>query len=309
MTNPDGPVRVLHVLQRMEAGGTQALLMNLYRNIDRSRLQFDFLVEYRERQFYDDEIESLGGRIYRASFREDLNPFRFYSYLRRFFEEHREYRIVHVHAYTIGYLPLRAARRAGVVVRVAHSHSNRMSGHAVAVKKVMRALFPLNANRFMACSEEAGRFLFGDRGFTVVPNAIDAASFAYDPAARAEARAELGFSDDEFVVGSVGRLHHQKNQGFLLEVFAEILKARPGARLLLVGDGPERDALILALRGPRHRDRRGPGLGAAHVRVRGGGGGGGGVPAVPTPRPRRRPGRMGAGGALRARCGPCQPRR
>lgn len=244
MTNPDGPVRVLHVLQRMEAGGTQALLMNLYRNIDRSRLQFDFLVEYRERQFYDDEIESLGGRIYRASFREDLNPFRFYSYLRRFFEEHREYRIVHVHAYTIGYLPLRAARRAGVVVRVAHSHNNRMSGHAVAVKKVMRALFPLNANRFMACSEEAGRFLFGDRGFTVVPNAIDAASFAYDPAARAEARAELGFSDDEFVVGSVGRLHHQKNQGFLLEVFAEILKARPGARLLLVGDGPERDALI-----------------------------------------------------------------
>lgn len=244
MKRSENPVRVLHVLQRMEAGGTQALLMNLYRNIDRNRLQFDFLVEYRERQFYDKEIELLGGRIYRTSFRNDLNPFRFYSYLRRFFEEHREYRIVHVHAYTIGYLPLRAARRAGIAVRIAHSHNNRMSGRAVAVKKIMRTLFPLNANRFMACSEEAGRFLFGDRDFTVVPNAIDVDSFAYCPEDRVEMRRELGFSDNDFVVGSVGRLHFQKNQGFLLEVFAEILKWRPKAWLLLVGDGPERNTLL-----------------------------------------------------------------
>lgn len=58
------PIRVLHILQRMEAGGTQALLMNLYRNIDKSKIQFDFLVEYKEKQFYDDEINALGGRIF-----------------------------------------------------------------------------------------------------------------------------------------------------------------------------------------------------------------------------------------------------
>lgn len=78
------PIRVLHVLQRMEAGGTQSLLMNIYRNIDRTKVQFDFLVEYKEKQFYDDEIESLGGRVYRTSVREDLNVFNFYNTLRLF---------------------------------------------------------------------------------------------------------------------------------------------------------------------------------------------------------------------------------
>lgn len=236
------PVRVLHVLQRMEAGGTQALLMNLYRNLDRERVQFDFLVEYEERQFYDDEIEALGGRIYRASFRDDLNVAKFTAYLKDFFSEHHEYRIVHVHAYTVGYFVLRAARRAAVAVRVAHSHNNRMSGHAVIVKKLMRALFPIHANRLMACSEEAGRFLFGERDFTVVRNSIDAATFAFNAEVRREMRDSFGLSD-AFVIGSVGRLHHQKNQGFLLEVFAKIRQQRK-ARLLLVGEGPERERLL-----------------------------------------------------------------
>ena len=209
------PVRVLHVLQRMEAGGTQALLMNLYRNMDRNRLQFDFLVEYEAEQFYDAEIESLGGRIFRSSIREDKNIFKFVRYLKNFFDAHPEYRIVHVHTYSIGYFVLRAARRAGVAVRVAHSHSNRMSGRAVAVKKAMKALYPIHANKFMACSREAGEFLFGDREFEVVRNAIDVEAFAYDPEARAAMRAELGFGDGDLVVGSVGKIAPPKEPRLL----------------------------------------------------------------------------------------------
>lgn len=117
------PIRVLHVLQRMEAGGTQSLLMNIYRNIDRTKVQFDFLVEYKEKQFYDDEIESLGGRVYRTSVREDLNVFNFYNTLRLFSPITVNTKLF-THPFTIGYFCLRAADKAGIPVRIAHSHSN-----------------------------------------------------------------------------------------------------------------------------------------------------------------------------------------
>ena len=237
------PIRVLHVLQRMEAGGTQAFLMNLYRNIDRTKVQFDFMVEYTAPQFYDDEIKSLGGRIYRSSFREDHDLPRFRHFLRDFFAEHREYRIVHCHAYTVGYFVLKAAEDAGVPVRIAHSHNNSMSGVTVPLKLVMRRLFPIHATNLMAASTEAGKFLFGNRPFTVVKNAIDVDHFRFDPAVRSEARSELGLGD-AFVIGNVGRLHQQKNQSFLLEVFAKLSNAMPEARLLLVGSGPLRDQLV-----------------------------------------------------------------
>ena len=118
------PIRVLHILQRMEAGGTQALLMNIYRKIDRTKVQFDFWVVYKEKQFYDDEIESMGGHVYKLSFREDLNLPKFQKDLKNFFKQHHEYQIVHCHAYTIGYFCLKAAKKAGIPVRIAHSHNN-----------------------------------------------------------------------------------------------------------------------------------------------------------------------------------------
>lgn len=237
------PIRVLHVLQRMEAGGTQAFLMNLYRNIDREKVQFDFMVEYAERQFYDDEIESLGGRIFRSSFREDYNLPRFKKFLSDFFAEHPEYRIVHCHAYTIGYFVLKAAEEAGVTVRIAHSHNNNMSGLTVPLKIVMRSLFPVHATHLMAASTEAGRFLFGGRDFTVVKNAIDIDRFHYDADVRRQVRDELDLGCS-FVVGNVGRLHQQKNQAFLLDIFNEILALEPKARLLMVGSGPLHDELV-----------------------------------------------------------------
>lgn len=242
-TKLDEPIRVLHVLQRMEAGGTQAFLMNLYRNIDRSKVQFDFLVEYSEKQFYDDEIETLGGHVYRTTFREDKNLPKFLEYLRGFFADHREYTIVHCHAYTVGYFVLREAERAGVAVRIAHSHNNNMSGATKPLKIVMRSLFSLHANEFMACSEEAGRFLFGNHDFTVVKNAIDVDRYAFDGGVRAEVRGELGLGSS-LVVGNVGRLHHQKNQSFLMDVFSEVAGITPDVRLLLVGNGPLREELL-----------------------------------------------------------------
>ena len=132
------PIRILHILQRMEAGGTQALLMNIYRKIDRTKVQFDFLVVYKEKQFYDDEIEKLGGKIYRMSFREDLNLFKFQKDLRKFFDEHNEYKIVHCHAYTIGYFCLKEAKKHNIPIICRQSDALRANKLSLKLKKMIK---------------------------------------------------------------------------------------------------------------------------------------------------------------------------
>lgn len=232
------PIRVLHILQRMEAGGTQALLMNIYRKIDRTKVQFDFLVVYKEKQFYDDEIKSMGGCVYKLSFREDLNLPKFQKDLKDFFEQHQEYKIVHCHAYTIGYFCLKAAKKAGIPVRIAHSHNNETVHDIKYIPKLfMQRLFTLNATDLFACSEEAGRYLFGTKPFQVLKNAIDSQIFIANAAERATILSELGL-ENKFVVGHVGRLHPQKNHDFLIDVFEEIKKKKSNAELILIGTGP-----------------------------------------------------------------------
>lgn len=232
------PIRVLHILQRMEAGGTQALLMNIYRKIDRSKVQFDFLVVYKEKQFYDDEIEKMGGHVYKLSFREDLNLPKFQKDLDIFFKQHHEYNIVHCHAYTIGYFCLKAAKKAGITVRIAHSHNNETVHDIKYLPKLfMQRIFTKNATDLFACSEEAGKYLFKDKSFQVLKNAIDSRNFIANTNIREETRKELGL-EDRFVVGHVGRLHPQKNHDFLIDVFAEIKKKKQDAELILIGTGP-----------------------------------------------------------------------
>lgn len=108
--NRKEPIRVLHVLQRMEAVGVQILLMNLYRSIGRSKVQFDYLAHYKEHQFFDDEIEALGGKIYRLSVREDYNFIKQCRELDVFLGEHSEYKIVHGHMHSLGAIYLHCAK-------------------------------------------------------------------------------------------------------------------------------------------------------------------------------------------------------
>lgn len=237
------PIRILHILQRMEAGGTQALLMNIYRKIDRTKIQFDFLVVYKEKQFYDDEIEKLGGKIYRMSFREDLNLFKFQKDLRKFFDEHNEYKIVHCHAYTIGYFCLKEAKKHNIPIRIAHSHNNEtVHDFKYIPKLIMQKKFTKYATDLFACSEEAGRYLFRNDKFNVLKNAIDVKKFIANQNIRNEIRKELNISD-KFVIGHVGRLHPQKNHDFLIDVFEKIREKRKDAELILIGTGPLEDKI------------------------------------------------------------------
>lgn len=231
-----GPFRVLQIVTKMDRGGLETFVMNMYRNMDRSRVQFDFLC-HREGHFaYDEEIEELGGRIFSVPRCNPLDP-RYYQALDKFFMRH-PYRVVHSHIDCMSALPLAVAKRHGAVVRIAHSHSSRQDRDIkYPLKLVCKRFIRREATDLFACGAEAGRWMFGTDDFTVVRNAINVGEYAFDEGRRERVRAGLDIAASALVVGHVGRFAPVKNHAFILEVFSELLKLRPDAVLLLAGDG------------------------------------------------------------------------
>lgn len=236
-------IRVLQCVNNMHRAGLETMLMNYYRNIDRSQIQFDFLMHRSERSDYDDEIEQMGGRIFRAPRLYPQNYPAYFAYMKRFFAEHPEYQIVHSHIDAMSYLPLLAAKRAGVPIRIAHSHNTSIDRDMkYPLKQYFRFMLRGVASHYCACGTEAGRFLFGNREFSVIPNAIDADLYRFNEQMRYEKRRELGV-ENEFVVGHVGRFAYAKNHMFLVDIFHEIKKKQPRAVLMLVGTG-EKESVV-----------------------------------------------------------------
>ena len=260
------PKRVLQVVTHMNRGGLETMLMNYYRQMDRSRVQFDFLTHREGEKDYDAEIRALGGRIYHVP---PVNPFG-RDYLRSlddFFAEHPEYRVVHSHLDCMSAPVLRAAKKHGVPVRLAHSHNtNQPKDLKYPIKLWSKRKIAGEATGLFACGEGAGRWMFGGAAFQLLPNAIDAAAYRADETVRQEVRRELGL-EDALVLGHVGRFNEQKNHSFLIDLFAAAAKKEPKARLLLVGSGEGRTVieekvqalgladkvLFLGVRGDVHR--------------------------------------------------------
>lgn len=227
--------RILQVVTYMGRGGIETMLMNYYRRMDREKIQFDFLVHRDFRADFDDEIEALGGRIYRVP---PMNPASgsYRKALADFFKAH-PYRVVHCHLNYMSGVVLAAAKKAGVPVRIAHAHTAAMApGWKQSVRRLCRHLIPLTATHRFACSTEAGRAIFGSGDFAILANAIDAAAFTPDEKLRREVRTELALGD-AFTVMHVGRMVYAKNHEFLMDAFRELLITDPGAKLVLVGDG------------------------------------------------------------------------
>lgn len=231
------PIRVLHVVGQMNRGGTETLLMTLMRITDREKFQYDFVEQTEKLCHYDQEILALGGKIFRCPTISLKNLHTYRQWWRDFFQEHPEYVIVHGHSRGSAPVYLDEANRAGRVT-VVHCHNN---SFGPGVKGMIRWLWqrPLRhiGDYNMACSHESGISQFGKNGrFMVLRNGIDTPHFLWDPAVREKVRGEWGLADS-FVVGNVARFEPQKNHSFLLDIFAELLKLRPDARLLLVGEG------------------------------------------------------------------------
>lgn len=239
-------MRVLQVIGAMDRGGAETMLMNLYRAIDRTRVQFDFLVHEQRECDYDEEIRALGGRLHRLPRFTGINLSAYRAACRRLFAEHR-YPVVHGHIGSSAAVYLREAKRVGSYA-VAHSHAQNYlkgaSGFAFGV-----AAYPVRfvADYFMACSLEAGIDRFGRRvveggNFSLLNNGIDLSLYWCDQAAHETAKRRFDV-EGRPAFGHVGRLSEEKNHRFLFEVFSHVLRELPDAMLLLAGRGPLREEL------------------------------------------------------------------
>lgn len=233
------PLRVLHVVVNMNRGGAETLIMNLYRNIDRKKVQFDFLTC--KPGVFDVEIKKMGGRVYRIPYISDVGHFQYVKGLDDFFLEHKEYEIVHSHLDKMSGLVLKSAKKAGVPVRIAHSHNTRSEGNAITrtYKWFAGRLIEPNSTVRLACSNLAAKWLFDNKA-TIIRNGIETDRFEFSIAKRNEIRNKLNIDEKTVVLGHVGRFAKQKNHEFLIDVFHDYLKVNKNSTLLLVGDGPLR---------------------------------------------------------------------
>ena len=234
-------IRVLQVIGVMDRGGAETMVMNLYRAVDRTKIQFDFLVHEQREGDYDAEIRKLGGRFFRLPRYNVLNAGSYRKQVRTFFAEHPEYRVVHGHIGSCAPIYLSEAKRAGAYA-IAHSHSqNYYGGPAGLAFKVMTRPVRGVADYFMACSREAGLDRFGtaivegDR-FAIIPNGIDVERYRCDQASHEQAKVALGLAGHP-VVCHTGRLIPVKNHAFMLDAFARVHERSPEAVLVCAGRG------------------------------------------------------------------------
>ncbi len=238
-------MRILQVFGCLDRGGAETMIMEIYRHIDRTRIQFDFVVHTDRKCAFDDEIESLGGRIYRVPHFSGLHIIGYRKSWKKLFKEHPEWRIVHGHMRSTAAVFLSEAKKHGRYT-IAHSH-NTSSGKGLQniVKDSLQKRIKKIADYFMACSEAAGEWLFGKQvtqscNYSVLKNAIDTSRFSFNEAVRKRVRDDLGINS-KIVIGHIGSyLTEQKNQSYLLDIYNEIKKTEPRSVLILVGDGPLR---------------------------------------------------------------------
>lgn len=237
--------RVLHVLHSMNCGGAETLIMNIYRNIDRSKIQFDFLVNYFDEMYFEKEIKQLGGRIFRMKFLTRVTPPVYEYQLYKFFKEHPEYKIIHSHLETTTGIILNCAKRAGVPVRIAHSHNSRYthtgSRYRIenAYKDYCKKKIVPNATKLFACSEIAAKWLYDNNctNAVTIHNGIETEKYRFSADVRVQIRDELCLDDRTKVLGHIGRFYDQKNHTFLIDLFEVYVKSNPNSILLLAGEG------------------------------------------------------------------------
>jgi glycosyltransferase involved in cell wall biosynthesis len=266
----DKPIRILQVLTIMGHGGSESMIMNYYRNIDRNKVQFDFLVHRTKKGVFEDEIESLGGKIYRMPPISPKNYFKYKEKLNAFFKEHKEYKIVHSHLNALSIFVLNIAKKNNIPIRIAHSHTslynlnlnpfskqrhNLNFAARFFIQNFLKLKIPAYANYYFSCGDKAGKWLFGKSNFSkvrIINNAIDAEKFNYniDKALKNKKRLEV---EEKIVLGHIGNFIPVKNHSFLIEIYREIKKINPNTSLILVGKVDENQIKKL-IKGPLPSD-------------------------------------------------------
>lgn len=234
-------IRILQMIGSLNVGGSQTMIMNIYRNIDRTKMQFDFVLDHPKETYFAEEVKAMGAKIYTMPMFNGANAAEIKKDWNNFFYMHPEYKVLHSHVRSYASLYLPVAKKHGVKT-IIHSHSTSNGSGAMAMAK--NALqYPLKkqADILMACSTEAGLWLYGDKAmksdrYVFMPNGVDLERFGFKQETREKLRRELGL-EGKFVVGHVGRFMADKNHEFLVEAFAKLKEKEPKAALLLVGEG------------------------------------------------------------------------
>lgn len=232
-------IYVLVLITAMDRAGAETMMMNYLRNVNRSNIQIDFLINRQAGTDYEEEIERLGSHVYHMC---PLYPGQFWKYkkeFRQFLREHPKYQIIHSNLEERSYFALKIAKEEGVPVRIAHAHS---VPHGRNLKMIMRLYFRKKLQKYythaFACGERPAKWLFGSmEDVTIMRNAVDTEQFRYDIDTRKKVREELGIGEQELVIGHVGRFIPEKNQKFLIEIFKNVNNQQRDSRLLLIGGG------------------------------------------------------------------------
>ena len=237
----DKPIRVLQIIGDVVGGGVETVIMNYYRNIDRTKIQFDFVVHKGALPQYITKAKKYGGKVYEiTSYKSNIFKYTYEIY--KIIKENN-YKIIHSNMNSLSGFPLLAAYLAGAKVRILHNHTtdNSAEGIRTIAKRLLRPFAKLFANQYWACSKLAAEWMYGKNAVTngkvtIINNAINLEKFKFNKEKREKLRKELGL-ENCFVIGHVGRFVKTKNHEFLIEVFNEVLKQKETARLLLIGDG------------------------------------------------------------------------
>lgn len=233
------PVRVLHFPGSINiSNGRMSVIMNIYRNIDRSKFQFDFAATDSKDSKYTDEIKELGGKIYLLPEVDKNNLIKIEKFTRNVLLNN-VYDIVQYHATSPWKVALNVAKKMGVPNIISHSHSSRFGGDWL--KSVRNRLFSFDVSRIstkrIACSKRAGRLLFGKNDFEVINNSIDGRKYRFNAKFRNEIRSKLKVDNDTILLGQVGRLSAGKNVEFSLNVVCQLKEKSKDFRLVIAGTG------------------------------------------------------------------------
>ncbi|WP_338487554.1 glycosyltransferase family 1 protein [Ruoffia tabacinasalis] len=233
------PIKVLQVLATLNRGGAESMIMNIYRNIDRSKVQFDFVVNESEEEYaFEEEVKSLGGKIYTIPKFNYSNLPSYSQKWRTLFENHSEWKIIHAHHTTPAFIYLKIAQEYGMKT-ISHSHTAGMEKNPKAkLKKILRYPLRYESDLLVSCSDKAAEWMFGKKGkeTKILYNAIETEKYVYNDDIRKSIRNKLSLNN-KVVIGHVGRFDLEKNHDFLIDIFFEYHKINPESKLLLVGVG------------------------------------------------------------------------
>lgn len=234
-------IRILQSVSNMDRAGLETMLMNYYRHIDRTKVQFDFIVNKPKPGNYDNEIREMGGRIFLSPGLSPLKYPKYLKFVREIVKKDDRIKIVHAHNEAMGFYALSGAKKAGVKVRIAHAHNTQIiRDYKWPLKMVCKRLLPMAATDIWGCGRDAGIYYFGKKRWAergvIIRNAIETQRFAFDSSVRDKMRAEHGLKG-KTILGHVGRFNLQKNHDRLLDIFASYQKKTPESVLVLVGEG------------------------------------------------------------------------